>query len=549
MLKRKHISILLIVISVAFVIMVAKTQKPQEGYSSTDSLYISESDFNALSSSSNISQVPLTTEIYFNDEKLLYDDVDNTFYYSVLEGSDKGLSPEVTITGEGIKLVLYGNQMSYEQIASNTPLQLILIQGSNVSITNLICTTLPIMNVEIGQDIIDSQGLDLTYDIETDAASSIYLYDNSSDFDGPSRTIVSDSKIRKRGQTNSTNPAKGYRLTLLKDKNDFNGERVKEDLLGLRKDDDWILYNGYRDYEKVRNVFSMNLWHDTFYKDNEWKVSNSTEYKFLELFINNHYHGLYALCYPLDKKEFDLKEDEALFKKMDWTHSERNTELEYQEYYDGSGGDYVLPGYAVKAGDIEDFQTLLNLYVNMTYSTYPEVIRMSSDVTNGIDLWLYYKVSEAVDNVANGGAKNMYVCIKDSKSGIEGKKLLITPWDMDQSWRHVYEGSSGGQYSSSTYDMPVEWGLVYSLQGIDDPQINSDIKARYRYLRENVWSNENILAALDGYEDDIYNSGAFARTQARWPEGLYNDRRLGLSEFRDYVIKRFEYMDSYIAGL
>ena len=39
------------------------------------------------------------------------------------------------------------------------------------------------------------------------------------------------------------------------------------------------------------------------------------------------------------------------------------------------------------------------------------------------------------------------------------------------------------------------------------------------------------------------------RTQNRWPAGLYNDSSLGLSEFKDYVVKRFECMDEYIEGL
>ena len=404
------------------------------------------------------------------------------------------------------------------------------------------------MNVDIDQDILTQGGYDDTYDILTDVPSSIYLYDNRADADDKNRSITCDSKIRRRGQTNAVHPSKSYRLSLLEDNSDLNGNKVKKNLLGLREDDDWILYSPYRDYEKVRNVFSMNLWYDSFSKDNEWNVENGTEYRFIELFINNHYHGLYGLCYPIDKKQVDLKDGETLFKKTDWTHSERDIELEYREYADGSGGEYVLGGYAVKGGDDDGYNDLLALYVNMTYSNEPAVVRLTSDVTNAIDLWLYYKLTQAVDNVANGGAKNMYVTVKNSDSGIEGHKLLITPWDMDQTWRHVGDGATS-QYSDPWYDLPVEWGTVCSLQLLGDENINSEIKERYSYLRENAWSNESISAALDNYEKDIYGSGAFARTQARWPAWLYNDASLGLSEFKDYVMKRLECMDEYVEGL
>ena len=70
-----------------------------------------------------------------------------------------------------------------------------------------------------------------------------------------------------------------------------------------RIDDDWILTSMYSDYEKIRNVFSMNLWHEIS------ELSN--EYRYVEVYINNNYHGLYALTYPIDNKTFKLKKDET----------------------------------------------------------------------------------------------------------------------------------------------------------------------------------------------------------------------------------------------
>ena len=547
--SRKLWACAIIIISACISLVVCYSQFSSETISNWDSLYISDKDFSAFSTSSGLQATPLTTEVYFNDEKLIYDSEDNTFYYSLIEDDQSAFTPLVEIPDSNISLAVYGSAISEESIAANTPLQLILLSGNNVSISNLICTTLPVMNVDISEDILSQGGYDDTYDILEDTPSSIYLYDNRADFDGATRSITSDSKIRRRGQTNAVNPAKSYRISLIEDKNDLDSKKVKENLLGLREDDDWILYSPYSDYEKVRNVFSMNLWYDSFAKENEWSVTNGTQYKFVELFINNHYHGLYGLCYPIDKKQVDLKDGETLFKKMDWTHSERNIELDYQEYPDGSGGEYVLGGYSIKGGSEEDaYNDLLSLYVNLNYSTEPAAVRLTSDVTNGIDLWLYYKLTQAVDNMANGGVKNMYVTVKNSDSGIDGHKLLITPWDMDQSWRYVAEGVTS-QYSNPAYDMPVEWGTVCSLQLLGDPTINQEIKDRYTYLRQGPWSTEAILASLDEYEKDIYGSGAFVRTQNRWPAGLYNDSSLGLSEFKDYVVKRFECMDEYVEGL
>jgi len=543
-LNRKKIAIFIIILSLLIAVLVSHTQFVSETIlNDLNSLFVSESDYTSLSTNSNLTTSPLTTEIYFNGQKLLYDPIDNIFYYSLVENDPTAYSPQVELTDSSISLAIFGKQISNETIAANTHIKLFLISGNKLSLSDLVCTTLPIMNISIDEDIISANGYDLTYDIETDVPSSIYLFDNRSDFDGTSRTTEVDCKIHKRGQTNSFYPSKSYKLTLLEDKNDMDGERAKENLLGLREDDDWILYSPYRDYEKIRNVFSMNLWYDSFANDNEWNVANGTQYKYIELFINGHYHGLYGICYPIDKKQVNLQDSETLFKKTDWTHSEKNIELEYSDVT----GEYILPGYSIKDGTSDGYNDLLSLYVNMTYSMDTTVVRLTSDVTNSIDLWLYYKLTQAVDNVANSGAKNMFVSTKNSDSGIEGHKLLITPWDMDQTWRYVESGE--GQYSNPAYDLPVEWGTVYTLLELGDSDITTEIKSRYAYLRANAWSDDAILSALSTYQEDIYDSGAFLRTQQRWPEGLYNDARTGLSEFTDYVLKRLECMDAYIEGL
>ena len=184
----------------------------------------------------------------------------------------------------------------------------------------------------------------------------------------------------------------------------------------------------------------------------------------------------------------------------------------------------------------------------MNYSPDPNVVRMTTDMDNAIDLWLLYKLTQAVDNVYGGNVKNMYVTIKNSDQGIEGHELLFTPWDMDQTWRYVSEAAEG-QYSRPDYDLPLEWGTVYRLIAIGDATINSEIKERYQELRADAWSDENILAMLDEYEADIYGSGAFARTQAKYMAGSYNDPSVGLSEFKSYVLARLACMDAYIGAL
>lgn len=546
-------SVFIIAATILIFIMVVVYYNSTSVFTNFRDLYISEKKYSALISSLNMSDTPLSTDIYLNDQKLVYDSDTNTFYYSLIANDSTSYSPYVEIknTSEensSLNVAFYGQQISDELIAANLPITMVLFDNNSISVSSLKCTTLPIMNVSIDDTTVNELALDNTYDILSYIGSTIYLYDNRADFDGASRSVISDAKIRRHGQSTAGYPLKGYRISLLADKNNLDGDNNKENFLGLREDDDWILSASYRDYEKVRNVFSMNLWYQSFTKDNEWNANNSTQYKFVELFFNGHYHGLYSLCYRIDSKELSTTEGESIFKKKDWTLSEYNTELTYQEYADGSGGVYTLPGYSLKYGDVEDYNDLLQLYVNMNYSTESNVVRMTSDVTNSIDLWLFYKLTQAVDNVYLGNAKNMYVTVKSSDTGISGQKLLFTPWDLDQTWRYTSDATVG-QYSNPQYDLPIEWGTTARLLSLGDSTIKDEIKARYAYLRNGAWSEESVLELLTHCQNDIYNSGAFARTQEAFPEGSYNDSSVGLTEFTNYVLKRLAAMDDYINAL
>ena len=81
------------------------------------------------------------------------------------------------------------------------------------------------------------------------------------------------------------------------------------------------------------------------------------------------------------------------------------------------------------------------------------------------------------------------------------------------------------------------------------PEENEDIaellRERYRELRESEWSDQAILEILDGFEKDIFDSGAYARDLVRWPESKHIEGDLNLDEFKTYVLNRFHYCDSY----
>ena len=87
------------------------------------------------------------------------------------------------------------------------------------------------------------------------------------------------------------------------------------------------------------------------------------------------------------------------------------------------------------------------------------------------------------------------------------------------------------------------------LKNGTDPQMAKKIKQRYTELRAGSWSDQAISEMLDGFEQDIYGSGAYLREMERWPKGEYRDPEEGLSRFRAYVQARLRSMDEYIGKL
>ena len=91
--SKKIKSILLLVAACLVLVVVIFVDNRLHGGFYWDKIQLSDRDFLAYSQSVT-SDTPLVTDIYFNDEKLIYDYADNTFYYSIT-GED-GYSPFIT---------------------------------------------------------------------------------------------------------------------------------------------------------------------------------------------------------------------------------------------------------------------------------------------------------------------------------------------------------------------------------------------------------------------------------------------------------------------
>ncbi len=493
-------------------------------------LILSPSDYESLKSHRTAVDEDLVTGLTFNEIPALYDrstgrwmasvsDEDKDFSPSVgYKSSWKNIKiafPEVYKTGQEINFIAYDDKVYREY--------------------DLSVTTLPLVHIEC-------ETTDFTRD---PVPIRFTLFDNRPGTRYP--VTEAGGTIHIRGWSTIIFPKNAFRISLLENSTGKEGEENKTPLLDLRSDGDWLLYPAYNDPERIRNVFSSNLWFSSCGSDNSFGIQNGMEYRYIELFLNDRYWGLYALGYPIDAFQMNIfpnnqgHYDEFLFKAKEWgPHSEANPE------YDG-----LILQFDAPQSDLNNGIGIMKMYFQQLENGAQGRLYHNEE-KNAMDVWLYMKLIQAWDTVRiPGKMKNMMYSVKLSG---QGRKILYAPWDMDIAWGSMISGA-GNNFTLSyaldaednSYDMTVNPVSILLQQ--NDHEIIRKVVQRYRELRSDAWSDEVVSAMLDSFEKDIYDSGAYERDAERWPESCLQDPGVKLTLFKEYVRQRFVSMDTYITDL
>ncbi len=472
--------------------------------------------------------------IEFNEQSLFREADTNIFYYSLVEGSSTARNPRINLdieTKEPLKIAFCNNKITDILLEKDFHIRFVIYSDECFQEFYLVCTTLPIMNINCEGDIGDA-----------DVNMTLYLFDNQKDC--TKRITKSEGRIRIRGGITRTFPKKAYKInTRIKSLGD-NTRENNISLLGLRQDNDWILDALYPDQEKVRNVFSQNLWKYSCARNNKYHIDAGTEYKYLELFVNGKYSGLYALGYPIDEKQLQLNGDitqEAIYKGINW--------LSIKEF-DTSAFELKHVGELNEDEKNNMWQIFIKYFTTYNFKKNNIVeLKKYIDLDNVTDIILFYDLVQGVDNVSGYSIKNNIFAMRSKKDGMG---VLQIPWDLDMTWGNVWNGKPENNflvaYGWTPKNNRVMKDLYYTaLLEQGDKEAKEAFINKYRKLRKNGWSKENIEKMISEYEQNIFNSGAYRREIKRWPETSKQNPEYRLSIFREYVLERLSEMDKKIA--
>lgn len=384
--------------------------------------------------------------------------------------------------------------------------------GTDIGVSTTATVTLPVLRVSV-------EGT-FTKDME-------YLNGQMELTDESGAVVTLPAKFKTRGAT-----AKSYMM-----KPSFNmklrdasyAEEADSALLGMRSCSSWILDAMAIDRICMRNRVAFDIWNDfsRLPYDSGFERRNGTEGRFVEVYINDRYYGIYCMSDRINRNLLNLKkvsEDEGgsitvrgVLYKSGTSDISRQEERSFNE--DSSAcviswhNAWELT-YPEENGGLQAWNPLLEAFDEGMNANY---VKQYFYLQNLADYQIHVMSLSISDNWGN---KNHYLSVRNITKDINDpdtteanrRRFVLTPWDLDTSFGGAYDGSCyGGNYS----DWPVSAAssnAPYPISSIvGDLTYKAILRDRWLVARAGAFSIDSINAKLERYRDLFIQSGAWQR--------------------------------------
>ena len=502
---------------------------------------------------------PLEEEfvLFFEGEALPYDEETHTFYLPVdmtdsqwetgeFSGSFFKEDDKERDVAEGRKADLlfvesYKKTGKQASVASGRQFRFLALTKAGYGEYSLVFTGLP---------MITFTGTEYT----ADDGSQMYCLRIYDTVHGENRVTECYAQARLRGNTSLSYEKKSLRLYLKELKEDGTFEKHNENLLNLRNDDDWILNALYADNTRIRDQLCIELWNEVGAANNPYGQNFGTRSAMVEVIIGNGYQGIYDFMIPIDRKQLGMDAVseqlsrgetivERLYKKKytaPWNAADFMGALPDANQPDYRGGFY-LKGDTVLQNE-EEWKPLYDLaaLLEAPDAEFEAGITEMADQENLIDNWLFYQAIAGFDNEN----KNMYYVARNRGGSYYG---YFIPWDMNLSFGAVYvDNVYYCEESPEVVDRMIPWQPAQRMLELDVEGSRALAADTWADWRKGAFSDEALQGRIAALEWQIKGSGAFARENARWPDGNQNE---DFSFLYDFALARMKAVDEYIAEL
>lgn len=385
-----------------------------------------------------------------------------------------------------------------------------------------------------------------------------YIQGSMSLTDTDGNVISLPAKFKTRGATAlnySMKPSFNMKLR------ETDGTEIDSALCGIRSCSSWILDAMAIDRINMRNRVCTDTW-NAFSRlpyDTQFDGRGASDGRFVEVYINDDYKGIYCLTDRVNRKLLDLKKVKI---NEDSTVSIRGV---LYKHGTTSIGDQSTTGIFLDSticvaawhdaweltepedyGCMEAWRPLLDMY---QYRQDYQQVAENFYLENIADYTLLVMAFSLGDNWGN---KNHYLSIRNIQKDGNKARLVYSPWDMD--------ASIGGDYKGSYYDGKYEEGFPVKDIGknavqpfstcLREPEFKQMMKKRWEELREGALSIEAVAERLQGYARLFVESGAWQRQYEHFQTQKYKpclvpDLYAEVNMVVQWYQSRFQQMDDY----
>ncbi len=329
-------------------------------------------------------------------------------------------------------------------------------------------------------------------------------------------------KIKVQGSSSTQYPKKNYNVKFYKDAS--HTEKLKVDL-GWGKENKYCMKANYMDASHARNIVGGRIFAQMVASRNTILsgLENAPNYGAVDgfpvlVYLNGSFHGLYTMNIPKDEWMFAMEGDETTKEAAligdDWkdpvylrspivgSYEANGYELEYCSTADDS---WVR----------DSFNELIYLLNCGDFARIKRELPNHLDIEAGIDNMLFTYFIIASDNYA----KHLYWITYD------GKVWAPSVYDLDSTFGIIWDGSS---YNSPFQPDLTKWNLGWASNKMYETLIRlypEEVEARYRALRQSIFTTENVKRCFDGFMSQIPEI-AYQSEWKRWPDIPYYNTNL-----------------------
>jgi len=334
--------------------------------------------------------------------------------------------------------------------------------------------------------------------------------------------------IEYRGQTSQEYDKKSFGIALLNSKSLNN--RISAPLFGMKSSIHWILDAMWIDPARLRNIVSFRLW-----KQMDAENYYGIDGEFVELYMNNQFHGLYCFSENINAESLGLQSSgAALYKAIEWEKGATRFEV----YSGVQPNGYYWDGWEQKHPDPrvglfwEPLKELRQLVVHANDVAFSLKIDSLIEIDNFLDYYIFMNLVSAKDNTG----KNTFLV----KEGMN-EKISIIPWDIDGSWGLFWDGTHIDHtsiLSNRLYDR---------LKATNVQNFNVKLKQRWHVLRGSVFSDHALQNIFIEAFQTISASDVIERENSRWGSNINIDAE---KEFLlQWLTNRVSFLDEYFGNL